>query len=203
MLPTQSLIACHDCDLLHHYQPLSAKKTAKCRRCGAILYAHKPNSLERTLALVCAAAVLFLLANTFPFLAMNMEGQIVHTTLLSGVLELYEQDMRLLALLVFITSILMPGLEIVGLLYILLPLQLRWGAPFASFVFRMLRKVKPWSMMEVFMLGLLVSVVKLNTMSEIISGVALWSFALLIFLLAWSTSTLDEKEVWSAMKWRQ
>ena len=203
MRGSQSLIVCHDCDLLHCYRPVPVAKAAKCRRCGAILYQHKVNSLERTFALSLAAFIFFVLANSFPFLALSMEGQVVHTTLITGVMELYNQEMVLLALLVFITSILVPLMQVIGLLYVLVPIRFDFSLPYATSVFRVLRKLEPWSMMEVFMLGLLVSVVKLNSMADIVAGVAVWSFAALILVLAWAASTLDAKEVWDKLGWHQ
>ncbi len=193
------LIACHDCDLLHEYQVIGNNRSACCARCGATLYTHKVNSLERALALVLAALCLWIIAITFPFLALRMEGHVVHTSLITGMLELYRQDMLTLALLVFLTSILVPILEIACLLYVLLPLHFRQVLPYSTRVFRLLHKLEPWSMMEVFMLGLLVSVVKLNSMAEIITGVALWSFVLLIFLLAFTATSLDTREVWDRL----
>ena len=164
---------------------------------------HKPNSLERTLALSLAGLIFFAIANTLPFLALSMEGQVVHTTLITGVIELYHQDVELLAFLVFFTSILVPGIQVTGLLYVLMPLRFNRVLPYAPLVFRVLRKLEPWSMMEVFMLGLLVSVVKLNSMADIVPGLAVWAFAALILVLAWAASTMDSKEVWDKLGWRK
>jgi len=71
-----SLIACHECDLIHRVKPLPEKGIANCTRCGSVLYRHKPNSIDRTLALSMAGLVLFVLANSFPFLALKMESQV-------------------------------------------------------------------------------------------------------------------------------
>lgn len=199
MQTPERLVACHDCDLLHEYKPIPPGQTAHCRRCGAELYQHKKNSLERTFALAVAAFVLLIVANSFPFLALKVEGNEVHTTLISGVYELYKQDMILLAALVFFTSIFAPIVEVGCLLYVLLPLHYGRVFPYALFMFRLLRKLEPWSMMEVFMLGILVSVVKLSSMAEIVPGVAVWSFAVLIMLLAWVASAMDAKEVWDEL----
>ena len=193
------LIACYDCDLLHHYKTIPVGQTAKCRRCGAVLYQNKANSIERTYALSITALVFFILANTFPFLELNLEGQTVPSTLMSGVLELYKQEMELLAVLVFFTSIFAPLLQVFGLIYVLAPLRFGRVLPFSIQVFRMLRQLEPWGMMEVFMLGILVSVVKLNTEADIVAGVAVWSFAALILALAWAASSLDPKLIWDRL----
>lgn len=173
---------------------------ARCRRCKGVLYRHRHDSVDRTLALALAALILFVVANAFPFLAFNMQGQVVQTTLASGVRDLYDQDMTALAVLVLVTSILAPLCQIMTLLYVLLPLKLRLPAPGALRVFRFLRRIQPWSMMEVFMLGVLVSLVKLADMAEIVPGLALWSFSLLIVALAGAASALEPRTVWRGLE---
>jgi len=195
----QQYVICHDCDLIHKYQVIAVGQSAKCKRCASILYRNKPNSIERTFALALSALIFLLLANSFPFLAIKLEGQIVQTTLITGVIELYHQDMGLLAFLVFLTSVLVPLVQVLGLLYILMPLRFDFVLPYSIRIFSFLRKIEPWSMMEVFMLGILVAVVKLNTMAEIVPGVAVWSFSGLIIMLAWAVSSLDPRVVWDRL----
>ncbi len=194
-----ALIACHECDLLHRVEPLPHGGVAKCRRCGAVLYRDKPDSLDRTLALTIAGLILFVVANVFPFLAFKIQGQMTQTTLSTGIKELYAQDMVLVALLVLLTCIVVPLVQLLGMLYVLLPIKFNrmpWKLPL---VFRFLESLQPWSMMEVFMLGILVSLVKLGKMATIVPGLALWSFAVLIIVLAGATFTLDSKAVWDKL----
>ena len=89
-----SIIACHDCDLIHHIKSVPAKGAAVCIRCGAVLYKHKANSLERTLAFAFAGLILFVLANSFPFLGLKIGAQVRETTLITGIQELYVQGTR-------------------------------------------------------------------------------------------------------------
>ena len=192
----ESLIACHECDLLHRVQPLADRETARCIRCGAVLYQRKKNSLERTLALVLAGLILFVLANSFPFLAFKLGAQVHQTTLLTGIRELYAQGMQGLAVLVMLTTVLVPLAQLLGMLYVLLPLKLGRRLPKLMEVFRFVRHLQPWSMMEVFMLGILVSIVKLAKMAKIVPGISIFSFLALIFVLAASASTLDPHVVW-------
>ena len=196
---THSLVACHDCDLLYRVESLPEGGVARCRRCGAVLYRHKHNSLDRTLALSMAGLVLFFLANVFPFLGFKMQGQVTETTLSTGIWELYAQDMWLLALLVLLTCIVVPFIQLLGMLYVLLPMKLNRVPWKLSRVFRFLLTLRPWGMMEVFMLGILVSVVKLGKMATIVPGIALWSFALLIVVLAAASAALDRKMVWDRL----
>ena len=194
-----SLVACPDCDLLNRLDGPAAA-TLLCARCGAVLRRHRPDSIDRTLALVVAALLLFALANAFPFLAMQTGGLVQETTLLSGVHELWRQDLRLLAALVFCTCVLVPAAQLTGLVTILLPLRLgRRPSPGAARILRLVQAAAPWGMMEVFMLGILVALVKLGHMATIVPGVSVFSFAALIVVMAAAFSTLDPVLVWARL----
>ena len=196
---TQSLIACHECDLIHRVQPLPDGGAARCVRCDALLYYQKKDSLDRTLSLTIAGLVLFIVANTFPFLAMKSGGLVRETTLITGVKGLYLQGMEALALLVFLTTILVPLVQIAGMLYVLVPLKVSRVPRNLALVFRFIRSLQPWAMMEVFMIGILVSMVKLGKMAKIVPGLALFSFVVMIFVLAGSAASLDPRIVWDRL----
>jgi len=195
-MTAESLIACHECDLLQHLPRQRQGGVARCRRCDAVLHRSIRDSLDRTLALTFAGLVLFGVANTFPFLAFKMQGQVTQTTLATGVVDLYRQGMWELALLVLLTSILVPLLQLLLLIYVLLPLKFNRTPWKLAHVFRFQQSLGPWGMMEVFMLGILVAVVKLGDMAQIVPGLALWSFAILIFVLAGAAAVLDPEVVW-------
>ena len=194
-----SLIACHDCDLIQRLPHISEAGTIQCIRCGAVLHQKIRNSIERTLSLTLAGLVLFGLANAFPFLAFKIGAQVRHTTLLTGIRELYAQGMPELSAIVLLTTVLVPFAQMICMLYILLPLKFRRIPIKLPQVFRLIRHLQPWNMVEVFMLGILVSVVKLAKMAKIIPGVALFSFLALIFVLAAMTASLDSHLIWE--KW--
>ena len=86
------LIACHECDLLHHLRPLPVKNKARCRRCGAPLYAHHPQTVERTLALALTGLILLIIANIYPFLSLESQGTVLETTLITGTIILRQQN---------------------------------------------------------------------------------------------------------------
>lgn len=194
------LIACHECDLLHRIQSLPKGGAAKCTRCGAVLFAHKPDSLNRTIAFSIAGLILLILTNAYPLLVLKKEGLFQDVTLIQGVVELYRQKMYGLSGLVALTCVLVPAFQLTGLLYVLLPLKFNRAAWMASHVFRLVRKMQPWGMMEVFMLGILVSIVKLAKMANIIPGLSLYSFAVLIFVLAGAVASLDPHQVWDSLE---
>ncbi|PNU19575.1 paraquat-inducible protein A [Geothermobacter hydrogeniphilus] len=194
------LIACHECDLLTRLPELPPGGCAHCPRCGCLLQRDRPNSIEKTLALSFAGLVLFIAAVSFPFLAMKAGGFEQHSNLLTGVWLLLEQKMVLLAMVVLLTCVLFPLAGILGLLYVLLPLHFGRRLPRAEVVFRLVSHLQPWSMMEVFMLGILVSLVKLGHLAEVIPGISLWAFAVLIFVLAAQAAVLDPHQVWERLE---
>jgi paraquat-inducible protein A len=189
-------VACHDCDLLHRLGEIPEGAAARCRRCGGLLRKRRPRSIERTLALLVGAAVLFVVANTFPFLSFDMKGQETQTTLITGVTDLWQQDMPEVAGLVLLTIFLAPLLQIAILLYVLLPLQWNRVPWQMAQAFRLLRRVEPWSMMEVFIIGILVAIVKLMDMAQIVPGLALWAFVMLFLLISGAVASLDPDAVW-------
>lgn len=195
-----SLVACHECDLLHRVEPLPYGAAARCTRCGAVLYRQKRNSLDRSLALTMAGLIFFILANAFPLLAFKLQGQVKEATLITGVRDLYAQGWGEVGLVVFITSVLVPLIYLLGMLYILLPLKFNRLPRHLAGVFRFVRSLQPWGMMEVFMLGILVSVVKLMKMATIVPGISLYCFAGLIFILAGSMASLDPRIIWERLE---
>jgi paraquat-inducible protein A len=195
-----NLIACHECDLVHKITPLPKRAAARCVRCGSVLLRGKPDSIDRTLSFALAALVLFIVACTFPFLAMENAGIVQETALLTGVYNLYEQNMHALAMLVLLTCVLVPLAQILGLLYIMIPLKRNRPVRHAVPVFRFYLHLQPWGMMEVFLLGILVALVKLGKMATIVPGLAVIAFGILIFVLAAAFTALDPHLVWERLE---
>lgn len=189
-------IACHECDLIHKLPEVPAGGVARCLRCESTLYRPREDSLNRTLALALAGAILFIIANTFPFIAFKIGAQVRETTLATGIYELYNQRMGLIASLVLITVVIVPAINLCCLLYIILPLQLKRVPKFMVPVLRLYLFLKPWGMMEIFMLGIIVSGFKLIKMASLIPGLSLFAFFGLVFVLALITVTLDEHLLW-------
>lgn len=170
-----------------------------CSRCGAMLYRHADNCLDYTLALALSGLVFFLIANLYPFLSLTLEGQVQETILITGVLELYAQGLHLVAILVLATGIVIPLVLLAGLVYLLAPLK--WGFRVWGFapVFRLARTLQPWAMMEVFLLGILVAMVKLIKLAEVTPGLGLYAFLVLVFLLTAIATTLHPESIWERL----
>lgn len=192
--------ACPDCDALQRDVALAPGGTAACWRCGAVLYRSNTYGIERTLALTLAALAMFVLALSFPLVGLDLQGSRNSTSLWGAVATLWLQDVRLVALLVFATTMLMPALDLGAMLWLLLPLALSRRPPGARYVLRALLALRPWGMVEVFVLGVLVALVKLSHIASVLPGVALWSFGALIGLFAAAASSFDADRVWRRLE---
>jgi paraquat-inducible protein A len=193
-------IACHDCDLVHRVGEIPLGGSARCTRCGAPLYRPKRDSVNRSLAFTLTGIILFLVANINPFLGFRIGAQVRETILATGIYQLYQQDMAIIATLVLFTVVIVPAVHLLSMLYILAQLRMHQVPRYLSRVFRVYLFLKPWGMMEIFMLGILVSVVKLGKMATIIPGLALFAFLSLIFVLAAMAVTLDEHLIWQSLE---
>lgn len=191
------LIACPDCDLLLREVELPSRQAACCPRCNASLYRSTKSGLDRSLAFALAAAVLLVLANTLPIAALEVRGLHTETTLWGAVTALYDQEMVVVAVLVFVTTILAPVIELSTMLYMLLPLKLGHVPPHLSVAFRIAPHAREWGLVDVFMLGVVVSLIKLNNLALVIPGVALWSFGGLIILLTAVGAAFNPRELWA------
>lgn len=191
-----SVIVCPSCDLAHRAGVAPASERTRCARCRAPLQRLENGSIDTAIALALCALVLFFLSNAYPLVQIQANGDARATTLVGAAYGLWAQGHAGLAALVFLTTVVGPFLQIVCLLYLLLPLRRAREAPGQSTIFRLLAQVRPWTFIEVFMLGVLVALVRLSAYARVIPGVALWSSALLMFALAALTSRTTAGQFW-------
>jgi paraquat-inducible protein A len=199
-LNLSSLIACHECDLLHTIKKLNPGEVAKCSRCGATLYKEKENSITRTLSLAIAGLILYIPANFYPIIVLKVIGNTRANSLFTGVKELYKGDFWFVATLVLITSIALPLLNILALLYVTLSLRLDKKLRGVADVFRLYSEFHMWAMLEVYMLGILVALTKLGSMASVYLGIGLYSFIGLLIITVFSSTSLDPRVVWNKIE---
>ncbi len=197
---TPSYVTCLDCGLAHHYRPIAAGEIAVCQRCDAVLYRNRPYMAQIALALTVTGLILFVLTNSFPLLGLTTRGLMHEITLIGAGVSFWQQGYPILSVLLMLNIVIFPLFELLAQLWIFLTLQRRWKPDIALFLFRWIHELKPWGMLEVFMLGMLVSVVKLGDVATLILGPALWSFAFLILTMAVTSATIDDFSVWSQLK---
>lgn len=190
------LIVCDQCDLLQQEAILEPGGTGMCGRCGNVLFRSQPRGLERSLVFALTSAALFLISNSFPIVTISSQGLTNSTTLLDAAERLVSDGIPSIAFLVFITTFLMPALEIAALIYLLLPVKFGRLPPHLTLAFRLIYLVKPWAMVEVFMMGLLVTITKLNAFASVTPDIALASFVLLMISVTAAAANFDPHNFW-------
>ncbi len=193
-------IACNDCDMLHHRVPLAPGTKARCVRCGATLYHQATDVIERTLACALASLLLFVVANLYPFMEFEVAGRAQVSRMFTGVQTLWAQGYPSLGLLVGFTSIAAPLAMIVMLIYLTGALRFGWHPPFMKRVLQLIEHIQPWSMMEVYLLGVIVSAVKLMDLADIVLGPAAFAFMGLIVTLTAAIAVFDAGVVWDRLE---
>jgi len=160
----------------------------------------RAHGLQKALAFAVAALVLFVVANLFPFLAFDLAGNVTRTTLMTGVERLWGGGYGAVAAVVFFTAILVPGMQLCVLMYTLIPVQFGRLPPGTVWAFRAADAINPWGMADVFILGVIVSVVKLADMARIVPGPAIWALGGAVILLAAAASNIEDRELWSLLE---
>lgn len=190
------LDACAECDLLlNPAQPAMGDK-AQCPRCGYLLQRPRKQSIERTFALSVAGLILIFPANLLPLVGIKVLGNTRDGTLWSGVATLYQEDMWAVAILVFLSSILFPLVNIVLSLLVSGHLYFRKPNRYLPRWMRWLQHIEEWAMLEVYTLGIIVACVKLASMAELRFGFGLYAFVALLIVNAMLASSLDQYLFW-------
>ncbi len=195
-----ALIFCKDCDLLLRETEVKAGKKALCPRCDAVLFRSQPHGLQISLIFALTSAALFFISNSFPIVTISSDGLFNSTTLVGAAYRLAQDGIPSVAALVFVTTFVMPALQITTMIYLLLPLNMGHIPPGMTVAFRLAHWVKPWAMVEVFMLGLLVTITKLNAFASVTPDIALGAFALLMLSTTVASANFDPHAFWKHIK---
>lgn len=196
------IFECPECGLHQALGALTPGSTAKCGRCGASLLSIPENSLQRSLALVLTGLILLVLATTTPFMSLNIEGRFQQATLITGVLVLWNDGLWPLAAVVLLTTVVAPLLTLGALCYVLLGLRLPRPPRDVPLVFRWLEFLHPWSMIEVYLLGVFVAYVKLVAFATVDVGIACYALGFLMLIMVAIDFELCPELVWQAMERR-
>ena len=197
--PLDQLIACHECDLLMYHPHLGEEQKASCPRCGYELVVHRSQMRRRCLALVLTALILFVPANFLPIIKLNILGQNAVDTVWSGVVGLYLSGMQGVAVVVFLCSMLVPLLKLLCQLYVLLSLYRPSLQPSAIGCYRSYHHMREWGMLEVYLFGIIVSIVKLIDMAELHLGIGLACFIALMLTQVWLEVSMSPHQVWEEL----
>jgi paraquat-inducible protein A len=194
----EALIACQTCGLAQRLEELSPGVVAECYRCRSTLAKHTVNSLGRTAAFSLAALVFYLPANIYPILHMQLYGMHSESTIWEGCVTLFQKGQHFVAAIVFLASIAFPLLKLVGLFYLVATTKLRSRRRRLerTWIYRTIDVIGPWSMLDVFLLAVLVALVKFGQLATVLPGRGLVAFTAVVVLTILASSSFDPTLIW-------
>ena len=194
----RALWSCHACDQVVSVRRSVGHRAVVCPRCGGRLHHRKPASLARTAALVAAAVILYLPANLLPVMTVVSFGRGEPDTILSGVKVLIGAGMWPIALLVFFASITVPVLKLIGLTFLTVSVKRRsaWRPRDRTLLYRIIESVGRWSMVDIFMISILVALVNLGTIASIVPGLGAIAFAAVVIITMIASNSFDPRLIW-------
>jgi len=199
LMASENVVACETCGLVQRVEPLSKGAAAECFRCGTFLGVRKTSaSLHATAALSLAALILYFPANMYPILRMTMYGATTESTIWDGVVSLMRHDQWGVAIVVFLASIVVPLLKLLALFFLVGSSALPVGRGFRgrTALYRFIDRIGPWAMLDVFLLAILVSLVKLGQLATVVPGTGLVAFTAMVVLTLFASAAFDPKLIW-------
>ncbi|MGE9269691.1 MAG: paraquat-inducible protein A [Verrucomicrobiales bacterium] len=193
-------VACHFCDAIQQAPSVKEGDAAYCGHCGELLFQNRPRSLSRATGFAAGALILTLLAHSYPFLTMKAASAQTELSLIGSSVVLLREGYPILAALSFTFTVIAPLVMIGGVLYICAPLLYGKALPGAKSMTRWIQRSEPWSMLEVFLLGFIVSLLKLGHLAEIHFGIGLWALVALVICIAGAMAGIDRRELWDRLE---
>ena len=196
------LVGCDDCHLLIRVPDAGSEAIACCPRCGSPLHARKPNSLSRTWALVVAALILYIPANTLPITITTSLGVRQSDTILSGVIYFMQSGSWEIAAIIFIASVFVPLAKLITLVYLLASVQLRSTRRprDRTGLYRLTEMVGRWSMVDIYVVTILVALVKLGAIATVEAGPAAVYFAAVVVITMFAAESFDPRLIWDIIE---
>ncbi|WP_193214371.1 paraquat-inducible protein A [Luteolibacter marinus] len=193
-------VACHFCDALQQAPRLPEGDAAHCCRCGELIYQNRPRSLARATGFSSAALVFMLIAHLFPCITLQAGGTRTALTIVEAAMTFYHDGSPLIAIAAIVFTVVAPLTLVGGLLYVAAPLRFGIALPGAVTVTRIFQLSEPWSMVEVFLVGILVALLKLGSVGHIHLGTGLWALAGLVLCTACAMAGIDRLELWDRLE---
>jgi paraquat-inducible protein A len=187
--------------LLQRLPPLPPGARGRCRRCKRALARRPAASADLALALAVTAAIAYVLANVFPLMNLSVVGRYAATTIGGGAYAMWEQGERITGVVVAFCGVIAPGGYILFMLTLLLAVRRERPPAWAGEMLRWVRHFEIWSMLEVMMLGILVSLIKIAELATVDAGIGAYAFGALVFLCPAIMLCFDEHELWQKVEW--
>ncbi|MDJ0609813.1 MAG: paraquat-inducible protein A [Kiloniellales bacterium] len=198
----RALLSCDSCALLSQAVPVPAGAKRVCPRCGSALEQRKANSLSRTWALVLAAYILYVPANLLPVMTVISFGKGEADTIMSGVRALIAGGDWPIALLVFLASVTIPVAKLFALTFLLVSVHLksRWRPKDRTFLYRCIEFIGRWSMIDIFVISILVALIKLENVATIEAGFGAVCFAGVVIITIFAAVSFDPRLIWDSLE---
>ncbi len=194
-------IACHECDLLLNLPVIEEGQRATCPRCNCQLTVNPRNGYEKALVFSITGLIFFVMANTFTFLSFEAKGKGQVMTLMQSCIDLYRYGEIFLSLFIFLFIILVPALLLFCFIWILTPLVFKGVfAQDSILLSRLIFHITPWSMAEVFLIGVLVSMVKIAALATVTFGISFWAYIGFVLCLTVARANLDMHHFWETLE---
>ena len=190
------LISCHSCHLL--CQSAKQPSPMRCPRCGASLHDRKPNSIARTWALVLAAFIFYIPANVLPITIVISLGKAQADTIMSGVIYFLQTGMWPIALIIFLASVFIPLLKLLVLIFLLISVQRKtsWRQQDRTRLYRIVEIIGRWSMVDIFVVTILVALVHLGGLATIHAGPGALFFGAVVVITIFAAMSFDPRLIW-------
>lgn len=194
----ENIVVCETCGLAQRMEELQPGTIAECYRCGWMISKHVINSLGRTAAFSLAALIFYVPANIFPILRMEYYGAYTENTIWDGCVRLFQDGQWPVAIIVFLASILIPLVKLLGLFFLVVTTEFksaRWQRE-RTRIYKIIDVIGPWAMLDVFLLSVLVALVKLQQIATVLPGRALLAFTSVVVLTILASASFDPKMIW-------
>jgi len=190
-------MACPSCDWLHIKESLEPREKAKCARCSEVMYTYRPNTLDKMLA-ASLASIIFLLSSLFlPFLTLKKSGVNSSISLMDAAWSLVFSEVALLGVFVLLLIVLVPLVRLGLIIYVLT--VLKWGGKPTKNLkrsFRFAMVLEPWAMGDVFLIGVVVSLIKISQLAVLFIGPAFWAWVALIVTTIYLSINFSRDTMW-------
>ncbi|MNM82391.1 Inner membrane protein YebS [compost metagenome] len=195
MATTDQLIICEHCDSVYQKVTLAKHQKTLCTRCGGVLQRYNGLTVEQRLALTFTALMLWIFANFYPVMSINLKGVKNSATLWDSVLALSLGPITFIAMVAAIAMIIAPIFQLLLLIWVLGFALAGQRSPGFRFCMRWLETLRPWSMLEVCLLGAMVAVIKLAGLLDVLPGIGLFALAALSLMMI-RIAGRDIRELW-------
>jgi paraquat-inducible protein A len=193
-----TIVACAICGLSQRMAKIRPGTAAACCRCGATLRGRKGDSLSRTAAFSLAALIFYIPANVYPILRMEFYGAYSESTVWDGIVTLFQGGQWVVAVIVFLASILIPLFKLLGLFY--LTATTHFGSARLrrerTWIARIIDVIGPWAMLDVFLLSILVALVKLEQLATVLPGPGILAFTAVVVFTILASASFDPRAIW-------